>query len=441
MLNDRLDNLGQYPFKRLAALLEGEEPNPRLTPLDLAIGEPKLPLPKLVPQIIAKQAVLWNRYPPTAGTLEFRVAVKDWLSRRYGLPISLLDSNRHIAPVSGTRSGLFMIAQAVVPTHKNGQRPIVVMPNPFYQVYAGAAAAAGAETFFVPVDRATNFLPNIDSIPLELRVQILQRTALAYVCSPSNPQGQCNSLEGLKMLIRLARQYDFVLVFDECYAEIYNGQQAPAGGLQACAELAREQPEFADEPFDQVVVFHSLSKRSSAPGLRSGFAAGDPKIIAKLLQVLEFGGTASPLPIMAAATALWSDESHVKEIRETYRKNFVLAEQIIGGRYHNYRPDGGFFLWLEVGDGVAKTRQLWREGHLRVLPGKFLSAPLVDYSTIRAEGSLPTITGSRAGQSPNSQAPTPGDDFVRVALVHPPEVTARALKRLVAVLDGSPFEE
>ncbi|MDI9408873.1 MAG: aminotransferase class I/II-fold pyridoxal phosphate-dependent enzyme [Candidatus Pacebacteria bacterium] len=435
MLNDRLNSLGQYPFKRLAALLEGIDPNPKLGLLDLAIGEPKLPIPKMVPSIILQNADKWNRYPPTAGTPEFRVAVKDWLSRRYQLPIDLLDSNKNIAPVSGTRTGLFMIAQAVVPSLKNGQRPIVVMPNPFYQVYAGAAAASGAETFFIPVDRTTNFLPNIDAVPLEIRDQYLQRTALAYVCSPNNPQGQCHSLEGMKMVIRLARQYDFTLVFDECYAEIYNTVEAPVGALQACVELAREFPtEFGHNPLANVVVFHSLSKRSSAPGLRSGFAAGDAAVIAKLLQVLEFGGTASPLPIMAAATALWQDEQHVKEIRESYRRNFTLAEEIIGGRYRNYKPAGGFFLWLEVGDGEAKTKKLWQEGHVRVLPGRFLSAPLTDFSRPAGQAGLDSSGGKTVGYK------TPGDDFIRVALVHPPEVTALALRRLVAVLDGLVIE-
>ena len=388
----------------------------------MAIGEPKLAVPKLVQPIIAKNADLWNRYPPSHGTLELRTAIKDWLSRRYRLPITMIDANKHVVAISGSRAGLFMVAQAVVPTVKNGQRPIVVMSNPYYQVYAGATAAVGAEAFFLPALRTTNFLPDLDSITVDKRQSILDRTALGYVCSPSNPQGQCVSLEGLKMLILLARKHDFTLVADECYSEIYNSHSPPAGALEACAALADEFPsDFGKNPFANVVVLHSLSKRSSCPGLRSGFAAGDPLIIAKLSQVIEFGGTAMPLPIQAAATALWQDESHVKLIRNSYRKNFAIAAEVLGSKFHNYQPDGGFFLWLEVGDGVAAATALWREGHLRTLPGAFLSAPFDKQSNTK---------------NSNLASSTPGDNFIRVALVHPPEITAKALQRLLSVLEG-----
>jgi aspartate/methionine/tyrosine aminotransferase len=398
MLSPRLDALPTYPFRRLTALLDG------LTPggagiVNLSIGEPQLPFPDLGRQALLADMDRFNKYPPAAGEAVWKTAAANWLTRRYGLPVGKVDPATMVIPAPGTREALFLLGLAAIPEQKAGQRPAVLMPNPFYQVYAAAAAFGGGEAVFVDAPRATGFLPDLDAIPADL----WQRCAIFYLCSPANPQGTIAPRAYIARLLGLARQHGFVLAMDECYAEIWL-DQAPDGALQAALDLG--------DDFSNLVVFHSLSKRSSAPGLRSGFVAGDPRIIGAMLRVMDYGGAGMPLPIQHAAAALWNDDTHVENIRAVYRANFAAAEAALKGRYGYFRPAGGFFLWLETGNGEAATQALWREAGLRVLPGAYLTRE-------------------------NTAGRNPGHDYIRVALVHPTEIMAPALDRLVAVLEGT----
>jgi N-succinyldiaminopimelate aminotransferase len=393
MLNPRLHDLSDYMFRRLALLLEGVAPAPGRTPIDLSIGQPMHPLPELLTETLHAHDHLWGRYPPVNGTPEFREAVAGWLTRRYRLPAATLDPERHILPCAGTKEALFMIAQVVVPQRKTGRAPAVLMPNPFYNVYLGAATIAGAEPVLLSVSAATGHLPALD----ELSPELLERTAAFYLCSPSNPQGTAADLYYLQRLIALARTYEFVLIVDECYAEIYT-RAAPAGALEAAAAL--------DGKLDGVVVFHSLSKRSSAAGLRSGFVAGDSQVLAAFARLRSYGAAVQPLPVLAAATALWQDERHVVANRALYSAKFDLADHCLAGRLDYVRPDGGFFLWLDVGDGEAVTRRLWADAAIKVLPGAYLGRP-------------------------DAHGRNPGDHAIRVAMVHDLETTRAALSGLI----------
>lgn len=396
MINDRLDRLGDYPFDRLRALLDIHSPRVNDPPISLAIGEPQHEPPPLLQETINANAHLWGRYPPVWGTPDFRQAVAGWATRRYRLPDGMLDPETAVIPVSGTREALFMIALTIVPESVRGRRPAVLMPNPFYQVYLGAAALAGAEPVFVPAVKETDFLPDFVSLPDDL----LSRTAYAYYCSPANPQGTVAPLDELVRIVKLARARGFVALFDECYSEIWD-KAPPPGGLEACAALGGS--------LDNVLVFQSLSKRSSAPGLRSGFVAGDPALIRAFKRVRDYGGAPPPLPLLAAAAALWGDEAHVEANRALYRRKFDMAEAALDGKFGFYRPGGGFYLWLDVGDGEDAARRLWRDAALRVIPGRYLA---------HDDGS---------GRNP-------GAAYIRCALVHDLDTTARALERLARTL-------
>jgi aspartate/methionine/tyrosine aminotransferase len=344
-----------YPFTRLSRLLEGlapgRSPLERGEPVLLSIGEPQHQPPAFVAKEIQKNAADWSRYPPARGTEAYRAAATDWLLRRYSLPPgttapgAMLDPAHCLLPVPGTREGLFFATLAAMPKAVDRTRPVVLIPNPFYHVYAGAALAAGAEPVFVPATRETGFLPDFGA----LDPSILQRAVYCTLCSPSNPQGAVAELADLENLIGLARRYDFVVAFDECYAELYN-DRPPPGALQAAAAL--------DGSLDRMLVFHSLSKRSSAPGLRCGFVVGAPDLIEDLEGVLRVGGAGVPLPVLAAGTQLWCEEDHVAANRARYQANFAVAERVLGNRFGFRKPAGGFFLWLEVGDGEQAAREL-----------------------------------------------------------------------------------
>ena len=393
MLNDRLDILGEGPFRKLAMLIERMAPAANLPPIDLSIGEPQWGCPQFVGDVIEAHRHLYGRYPPPRGTRDYREAVVAWLNRRYDLRPGLLDPDRHIVPVSGTKEGMFTFAQAAVP-QSPGPAPVALLPNPYYHTYAGAVVSAGAEPVFVPATRKTGFLPDFAALDKEM----LERAALCIVCSPANPQGAVADAEYLRRLIALAREHDFILLVDECYAEIYTDIPL-TGALDVCA---------FNGALDNVVVFHSLSKRSSTPGLRVGFAAGDPNVLDRYMRLRTYGAAVIPLPLDAAATALWRDEAHVKEIREGYRKRFDAAETIIGGRLGFYRPAGGFFLWLEVDDSISAAEALWRDAAVKLLPGEFLA---------------------RAVDGEN-----PGANYIRVPLVHELGTTTEALERIVNTL-------
>jgi len=394
MYNTRLDGLTEYPFQRLAALLAAVEP-PAGASVVMSIGEPQHTPPALLHTALAQNPADWGKYPPTAGTPDYRAAVAAWCTRRYGLPAGFLDADRHVLPVAGSREALFMAAQLCVPPQKNGAVPTVLMPNPFYQVYFGAAVMNGAEPIFVPATKATDFQPDYASVAKA----DLARAAMAYLCTPANPQGTVASLARLKAAITLARTHDFVLVSDECYSEIYD-DAPPAGALQACAALG--------DGLKNVLVFNSLSKRSSVPGLRAGFVAGDADLIATFSKLRAHGGAVQPLPVMHAAAALWRDEDHVEDNRRLYRAKADDAARIFGDSFGFYRPGGGFFLWLDVGDGEKAARHLWRDAGIKVLPGGYLARP-----TNAAD--------------PRSN---PGNAYIRVALVHDRTRTEAALVRM-----------
>jgi N-succinyldiaminopimelate aminotransferase len=394
-LNARLDAVGDYPFDRLRALLGGIEPPAGMMPIPLSLGEPQHAPPDFLAETVAHESAGWSKYPPMRGTETARAAIAAWLTRRYGLPDAMVDPETMVVPVSGTREALFMIALAAVPEEKNGRKPVVLMPNPFYQVYLGAAVMAGAEPVLVPAGKEHGFLPDFTSVPEET----LARTALAYYCSPANPQGRIASLETMKTLVELARAHDFLLLSDECYSELYY-DAPPAGAAEACAALGGS--------LTNVCIMNSLSKRSSAPGLRAGFAAGDPELIRRFARLRDYGGAPPPLPLLAAATALWNDEAHVVANRATYAAKYDVASEILEGRFGYYKPEGGFYLWLDVGDGEEAARRLWGEGGIRVIPGAYLARNVDDYN--------------------------PGAGYIRLALVHDLETTREALGRIASIL-------
>jgi aspartate/methionine/tyrosine aminotransferase len=397
MLNPRLEELSDYAFQRLATLLAPLEPPSGLAPIDLSIGSPMHPPPQLLLDTLAEHGHLWNRYPPITGTPGLRQAAADWLGRRYGLPEGAIDPVRHVLAVAGTKEALFLIAQAITPQAKAGARPAVLLPNPLYNVYLGAAVMAGAEPVLLTASAETGYLPDLD----RLSPALLSRTAAFYLCSPTNPQGAAADLGYLVRALELARHHDFLLIVDECYSELYT-REPPAGALQAAQSLGGS--------LDHLMVCHSLSKRSSAAGLRSGFVAGDPAVIAGFARLRSYAAAVQPLPVLEAATALWRDEAHVEANRALYRKKFDLAEQRLGGRFGFYRPDGGFFLWLTVPDGEAATRRLWTDAALKVLPGAYLGRP-------------------------DARGDNPGERAIRVAMVHDLETTDIALRRIAETLD------
>ncbi len=398
MHNQRLDRLTDYPFQRLRALLQDVAPAAGVEPIAMHIGEPHHTPPAFVSQILLEHAKDWGRYPPSNGTPELRTAIADWLTRRYALPADFVDPDTHVQPVAGSREGLFMAALATVPTEQPRQ-PAVLMPNPLYQAYIGAAVVSGAEPVLVDATLENGFQPNYE----ELAPDLLDRTALAFINSPANPQGSVLSLDRLRALVTLARRHDFVLAFDECYGEIYTSE-APAGGLQACAALG--------DDISNVLVFNSLSKRSSVPGLRSGFIAGDPDLIRMIRRLRDYGGATLPMPVMAASAALWADENHVEASRDLYRRKFGIAAELLNGHAGTQAPGGSFFLWLNVGDSEAAAQRLWQEAAIRVLPGAFLA-----HQTERGN---------------------PGQPFVRLALVDDLDTTHRAFQRLANTLPANP---
>ena len=398
MFNPALRQLPPYPFQRLRDLIDRFEPPVGLEPMVMSIGEPKHPAPALVNQVLAASGDTWGKYPPVPGTPSLNEAIAAWLQDRYSLSANQLTAEANVLPVVGTREALFLIANLITPSEKNGQKPAIAMPNPFYQVYAGGAVMHGADPIYLAATRKTGFQPSLD----ELNEPLLSRMAALYLCSPGNPQGSVASAAYLEKAIRLARRHDFLLIVDECYAEIYD-KAPPVGALEVCKNLG--------DGFKNVLVFHSLSKRSNVPGLRSGFVAGDPEIVAAFSHLRSYGGATLPMPLMAVSEALWSDEAHVEENRALYRKKFDIADEVLGGKLGYYRPDGGFFLWLDVGDGEKAAIKLWREGAVRVIPGGYL-----------------------AGEQPDGS--NPGKAFIRVALVHDAATTREALTRIADILGG-----
>ena len=382
---ERFSNLPDYAFPRLRGLLDVHQPGGG--PIAMTIGEPRHAFPDWVGKVLAENTQLYGRYPQNNGLPLLLEAISKWIGRRYGVSVSV----DQIMALNGSREGLYNAAMAVSPEEKNGQKPIILTPNPFYQVYAIAALAVGAEPFFVPAEKETGYLPDYCSLP----VDVLNRTTIAYICSPANPQGAVASAKYWRDLIALAEQYDFKIFADECYSEIYRGS-APVGALQIAAEVGAD-PE-------RIVIFNSLSKRSNLPGLRSGFCAGGLETMARIRQLRSYSGAPLPEPIQVVSSRIWADEGHVVANRALYEQKFRLSDDILGKIDGYQSPQAGFFLWLPVQDGEDAALKLWRETGVRVLPGAYLSREVKGHN--------------------------PGKPYIRVALVAPSQEMQQGLTLL-----------
>ena len=386
MRPERFSNLPDYPFARLRALYAGHSAGD--TPLSMSIGEPTHAFPTWVSDLISEHVAGFNVYPPNDGTPELRENIAAWVKRRYAVG---LDPEQNIIALNGTREGLYNAAMGLCPETKNGKQPLILTPNPFYQVYMFAALSVGAKSVFVPATHETGFLPNYEG----LSEDILNQTALAYICSPSNPQGSVATRDYWRSLIQLAEQHDFKILADECYSEIYR-TEAPTGALEVVKEMGADPK--------RVLVFHSLSKRSNLPGLRSGFAAGGSEAIQQLKTIRAYAGAPLPLPLQRAAEAVWADEAHVIENRALYAEKFDLADHIFAQVPTYQSPEAGFFLWLPCDNGEDAALKLWVEEGVRVLPGAYLS------------------------QDVNND--NPGQNYIRVALVADKDQTEKGLLKI-----------
>ncbi|MEX0293122.1 succinyldiaminopimelate transaminase [Pseudomonas putida] len=360
-MNHALTQLQPYPFEKLRALLGSVKPAADKRAIALSIGEPKHASPAFVAQAMADNLDKLAVYPSTIGLPELRQAIGQWCERRFGVPSGWLDADRHVLPVNGTREALFAFTQAVVNRADDG---LVVSPNPFYQIYEGAALLAGATPHYLPCLENNGFNPDFDAVPTE----VWKRCQILFLCSPGNPTGALVPMDTLKKLIALADEHDFVIAADECYSELYFDEDAPPPGLlSACAELGRSD-------FKRCVVFHSLSKRSNLPGLRSGFVAGDAAIIKPFLLYRTYHGCAMPVQTQLASIAAWQDEAHVRENRDLYRAKYDAVLDILQPVLDVQRPDGSFYLWAKVpGCDADFTRDLFQAQHVTVVPGSYLS--------------------------------------------------------------------
>jgi aspartate/methionine/tyrosine aminotransferase len=383
---ERFAELPLYAFPRLRALLGDLAPG--ASPIDMTIGDPRHDPPAFVAEVIARHAAGFRGYPPNDGAPELLAACARWLARRYGCD---LDPERHLMALNGTREGLYNAAMALCPETRNGRPPLILMPNPFYQVYAVAGLAVGAEPRYVTADATTGHLPDFAA----LGPDVLDRTALVYMCSPANPQGATADLGWWSDLLRLAERHDFIVLADECYSEIY--RDAPPTGVLEAVRATGADP-------DRAVAFHSLSKRSNLAGLRSGFAASGPGNVARMKQLRAYAGAPLPLPLQMAAAAAWDDEAHVAANRDLYRRKFDAAERILGPEHV---PEAGFFLWLPTPDGMdaeAAALAAWGDVGVKVLPGSYLAR--------------------------DAAGGNPGARHVRLALVAPLDETVDGLTRL-----------
>ncbi len=366
-MNPLLPLLQPYPFERLRQLFQGITPNPAYSPISLGIGEPKHATPAFIQQAmvnaIERAPSGLASYPATAGEPALRQAFAAWLQKRYGLCVNPL---MQTLPVNGSREALFSLTQTIVNPHAStspGNKPLVVCPNPFYQIYEGSALLAGAEPYYVASDPARNFAPDWDSVP----EAVWARTQQLFVCSPGNPTGAVMPLSEWKKLFDLSDRFGFVIASDECYSEIYFRDEPPLGGMQAAAELGRHD-------FKNLISLTSLSKRSNLPGMRSGFVAGDANILAQYLLYRTYHGCAMSPVVQAASIAAWGDEAHVVENRALYRTKFNEVTPLLAEVINVRLPDAGFYLWAEVGtDEQAFTRDLYANYNVTVLPGSFLA--------------------------------------------------------------------
>ncbi|KAA0874711.1 succinyldiaminopimelate transaminase [Nitrincola tapanii] len=361
-MNPDLSRLQPYPFEKLAQLKQGVIANPALAHISLGIGEPKHDSPAFVADTLTQNLKSLSNYPTTAGIVELRQAIARWAETRFHLKPESLDANQHVLPVNGTREAIFAFTQAAV--DRTQKAPLVVSPNPFYQIYEGAAYLAGAEPYYLNCLAEQNFIPDYQSVAPD----VWQRCQLLFICSPGNPTGAVHSLEQLKALIALADEYDFILASDECYSEIYLDEDNPPPGLlQACAELGRHD-------YKRCIVFHSLSKRSNLPGMRSGFIAGDAALIQPFLQYRTYHGSSMPVQHQLASIAAWQDERHVLSNRDQYRAKFAAVGDILAPVMNFAAPQASFYLWAQTpiaDDAFAKG--IFAAENLTLLPGRYLS--------------------------------------------------------------------
>lgn len=395
-MNPNLNLLQPYPFQRLRDLFEGLTPNPDFAPVNLSIGEPKHATPEIITEALRANLAGLASYPTTIGVPALRVAINEWLQRRYQIPA--LNIERAILPVNGSREALFAFAQAVIDTSVS-QQPVVISPNPFYQIYEGAAFLAGATPYFINTTPENDYVMDLSQVP----VDILRRTQLVYVCSPGNPSGKVMDLEAWKTLFELSDQYGFVIASDECYSEIYFDEaNPPVGALQAAYKLGRD--------FSRIVMFSSLSKRSNVPGMRSGFVAGDAAIIEKFALYRTYHGCAMNPAVQAASIVAWNDEAHVMHNRKLYSEKFNAVLPLLKQVWpQTQQPDAAFYFWINTqSDDTVVAKQLYQELNITVLPGSFLA---------------------REAHNMN-----PGKGFIRMALVASTEVTIMAAQRIAEQL-------
>ena len=395
-MNPGLKALQPYPFEKLSVLFQDAVPNPEKKNIAWSIGEPKHAAPEFIAEIIQKEIAGLGNYPLTAGMPELRESIRDWLIRRFKLQDGSVDRDRNIIPVNGTRESIFAACQFIIDP---AAASVVCMPNPFYQIYEGAAFLSGAQPYYCNVD-STTLLPDFDAVP----ESVWQKTKLLYICSPGNPTGAVASVAQLQKLIGLSDQFSFVIASDECYSEIYPDEsKPPCGLLEAAAKMGRHD-------FKNCLVFHSLSKRSSLPGMRSGFVAGDAELIKNFKHYRTYHGCAMPPPFQKASIAAWRDEEHVKANRELYRRKFQLVSKIVGNRLELNQPPGSFYYWPDVRmDDQVFAKELYTRQNMTVLPGSYLSRE---------------VNGAN-----------PGKNRVRMALVAPVEECEEGAQRLLEFID------
>ena len=393
-MNARLAELQPYPFQRLTALIEGIEPPKDKPPIRLSIGEPQHAAPTLVLDSLAKNLNGVSTYPATKGSVALRQSIARWANRRFQLEQHPLDPEQNVLPVAGTREALFAIAQTVI-APRGDTPPVVMMPNPFYQIYEGAALLAGARPYFLNTEETNDYRMDLASVP----DQVWRQTQLLYVCSPGNPTGTVLTIRDWTRIIELSQRYGFVIASDECYSEIYFDEAAPPPGvLEAIAQMGVRD-------YKNCLAFHSLSKRSNLPGLRSGFVAGDAAILASFFSYRTYQGCALPPPIQAASIVAWDDEAHVRQNRDQYRAKFDAVLATLGDALDVRRPDASFYLWPRTPvDDETFTRELYRRENVLVLPGSYLSR---------------SVDGIN-----------PGANRVRMALVAPAAECIEAAKRI-----------
>jgi N-succinyldiaminopimelate aminotransferase len=397
-MTPNLQHLHPYPFEKLAHLKQGITPPANKPHIALSIGEPTHATPHLIQEALLTHLHGLANYPTTKGMPELRQAIAGWISRRFQIPADGINPETQVLPVNGTREALFSFAQCLVDT---SAAPVVIMPNPFYQIYEGAALLAGAEPYYLNTLEDSGYLPDFDAVPDD----IWQRCQLIYICSPGNPTGSVIDQASHEKLLKLAEKHDFVIASDECYTEIYDDENNPPPGLLQTAYS------MGNTAFKRCVIFHSLSKRSNAPGLRSGFVAGDAEILKHYFQYRTYHGCAMPLPTQHASIQAWQDERHVAENRRLYREKFAAFIDILGGVCTVIKPPASFYVWLKTPISDTEfARQLFAQQNITVLPGSFLSR--------------------------DCDGIDPGLNHVRIALVAPLDECAEAAQRIKIFLNS-----